>query len=297
MTTISAAEGAILANFVDAVPAAVLVHTMDFQVVAANRLCEDVLGYTTEEMLSRLVADFIPTEDRDSARELAGLLGDAYPAESPASGRPIIARRRVVRRDGSVISCWMQIGIAHLAGLRVIVACIDLVNPVDGDSRWWRERAERDDLTGLLRRAAFLDRVDAWVQRDLPMTLAFVDVDRLKAINDTYGHRAGDLVLEAAARRLRSWAPSWAVVGRFSGDEFVVACSGDKMSAERLTASLRSAVCSEPVPWATEQLVVSVSIGAVERRDGEDSRDLVNRADALMYRDKAGSRGTGSGAG
>nr|WP_296780145.1 sensor domain-containing diguanylate cyclase [Rhodococcus sp. (in: high G+C Gram-positive bacteria)] len=296
MTTISETEGAVLASFVDAVPAAVMVHTMDFRVVAANRLCEDVLGYSVQEMLGRFVADFVPVEDQNSARELAGLLDDMYPVEAPGSGRPIVARRRVVRRDGSVLTCWMQIGIADLTGRRVIVACIDLVNPVDGDTARWRERAERDDLTGLLRRAAFLDRVDAWVQRDLSVTLAFVDVDRLKVINDTHGHGAGDLVLEAAARRLRTWAPSSAVVGRFSGDEFVVAVCDEGISAGQLTDDLRSAVCREPVPWKSELLTVSVSIGAVERSEGEDSGALVARADASMYRDKAGYRGQAGGA-
>lgn len=180
----------------------------------------------------------------------------------------------------------------------MIVACLDLVNPVVDESARWRERAERDDLTGLLRRRPFLDRVEAWVQRELPVGLAFVDVDRLKTINDTYGHSAGDVVLEAAARRLEHWAEGQsprAVVGRFAGDEFVVAMVSTNTTAERLTSDLREAVCAEPVPYASELLVVSVSIGAVERGPDEDTRILVSRADALMYRDKAVRRPDPSG--
>lgn len=288
MTTVSGAEDAVFFEFVDSIPLAVMVHTMDFRIVAANRLCEAVLGCSVEEMLGRLVADFVPAEDIESARAMADELVENYSSSDGRPGRPIGSLRRVLRRDGSLQTCWMQVGIATLGGRQVIVACMDLVEPVGEATARWRERAERDDLTGLLRRRPFMDRVEAWVERDLPVALAFVDVDRLKIINDTHGHSAGDLVLEAAAKRLEAWADDHqAVVGRFAGDEFVVAVGESELTAGRLQSDLRRAVCSEPVAWASELLAVSISIGAVERRDGEDSRILVSRADALMYRDKA----------
>ncbi|WP_072805583.1 sensor domain-containing diguanylate cyclase [Rhodococcoides yunnanense] len=284
-TSLSDAGRTPFESFVDAMPLAVMVHTMDYTIVAANRLCEDVLGCEVAQMIGRKVAEFVPVQDHESGRAMAAELAKTY-GDVSGSGRPISSLRRIRRSDGSVLSCWMQVGLATIADERVIVACMDLVNPVN-DSVRWRERAERDDLTGLLRRGPFLDRVDEWVAQDRPVTLAFVDVDRLKSINDTYGHNAGDVVLEAAARRLHRWSSPSAVVGRFAGDEFVVALRDGEGGAEQFVVDLRRAVCSEPVPWASELLVVSVSIGAVERGQGEASRDLIARADALMYRDKA----------
>lgn len=277
-------DRATLAMFVDAMPLAVMVHTMDYTIVAANRLCEEVLGCSVADMVGRRVAQFVPVQDHESARAMAVELEKSY--GEAGTGQPVGSLRRVLRTDGSLLSCWMQVGLATVAGMRVIVACMDLVNPVN-DSVRWRERAEHDDLTGLLRRGSFLERVDEWVAHDRPVTLAFVDVDRLKSINDTHGHGAGDVVLEAAARRLRAWSPPTAVVGRFAGDEFVVALRDGEESVEQFAAELRQSLCGEPVPWASELLVVSVSIGAVERRDGESARDLIARADASMYRDKA----------
>ncbi|WP_415973415.1 GGDEF domain-containing protein [Rhodococcus sp. 077-4] len=277
-----------VADFVAAVPMAVMVHSMRFEVVGANAHCEDVLGCTVDDMVGRPVADFVPLGDRVSAKRIADRLEDRYPAGD--SGRPIGVLRRVRRSDGEVVSCWMHVGISTIAGGRFIVALLDLVNPVVDDTVHWRDRAERDELTGLLRRGPLLAHVDEWILADMPVALAFVDVDRLKSVNDVHGHPAGDALLEAAGRRLQQWSPSGSVVGRYAGDEFVFAMTFDapnRLDSTELAESVRSAICGEPVPFGSLLLGVSVSVGVAMREVGESRDLLIQRADALMYRDKA----------
>lgn len=285
-------QRAAVANFVASVPMAAMVHSMQYEVVAANALCEDVLDCPAANMVGRPVGDFVPLGDRASAKNLALQLERRYPVSgSPGTGRPIGALRRVRRSDGEVVSCWMHVGISVFCGRRFIVALLDLVNPVVDDTVHWRDRAERDDLTGLLRRGPLLAHVDEWAVADRPIALAFVDVDRLKSINDAHGHAAGDAVLEAAGRRLQQWSPRGSVVGRYAGDEFVFAVTdgvgGSSLDGARLAESVRDAISSEPVPFGSRLLVVSVSVGVAVREPNESSERLIQRADELMYRDKA----------
>ena len=280
-----------VADFVAAVPMAVMVHSMRFEVVGANAHCEGVLGCTVDDMVGRPVADFVPLGDRASALRIADRLEDRYPAAGAADpGRPIGALRRVRRSDGEVVSCWMHIGISTIAGGRFIVALLDLVNPVVDDTVHWRDRAERDELTGLLRRGSLLAHVDEWILAEMPVALAFVDVDRLKSVNDVHGHPAGDALLEVVGRRLQQWSPRGSVVGRYAGDEFVFAMTFDaltRIDSGELAESVRSAICGEPLPFGSHLLGVSVSVGVALREVGESRDLLIRRADALMYRDKA----------
>ncbi|WP_179276357.1 sensor domain-containing diguanylate cyclase [Rhodococcus sp. 06-235-1A] len=285
-------QRAAVAEFVASVPMAAMVHSMQFEVVGANTLCEEILDCPVQGMLGRPVADFVPLGDRASAKNMALQLEHRYPvAGSSEGGRPIGALRRVRRSDGEVVSCWMHVGISTIAGRRFIVALLDLVNPVVDDTVHWRDRAERDDLTGLLRRGPLLAHVDEWIAADRPVALAFVDVDRLKSINDAHGHPAGDAVLEAAGRRLHQWSPRGSVVGRYAGDEFVFAVTdgvdGSSFDSAGLADSIRDAICGEPVPFDSRLLVVSVSVGVAVREAGESRDRLIRRADELMYRDKA----------
>ncbi|MCZ4520681.1 GGDEF domain-containing protein [Rhodococcus ruber] len=285
-------QRAAVADFVASVPMAAMVHSMQYEVVGANTLCEEVLDCPVEGMLGRPVADFVPLGDRASAKQMAVQLEHRFPAagSSDAEG-PIGALRRVRRSDGEVVSCWMHVGISTIAGRRFIVALLDLVNPVVDDTVHWRDRAERDDLTGLLRRGPLLAHVDEWAVADSPVALVFVDVDRLKSINDAHGHAAGDAVLEAAGRRLQQWSPQGSVVGRYAGDEFVFAVTdgvgGSSFDSARLAESVREAICGEPVPFGSRLLGVSVSVGVAVREPDESSERLIQRADELMYRDKA----------
>lgn len=259
-------------------PIAAVVFSLESSVIAANDECRQLLGYDSDDLTGAPVTDLLP--DSGSAT----LQFDPCGRTNPAGGL-----RRLRRSDGTHVSCWLHLGAGILAGRRVVIACMDLVSPMVHETDLWRTRAERDDLTGLYRRSAFLDHVNRWIADDRTLILAFIDVDDLKHINDTHGHSAGDCVLQAVAHRLLNWLPPGALAGRFAGDEFVLALSAVDASytIEGLCTGLRDHLCGELVAWRGGSLFLSVSIGAVIGASGEDGAPLVARADEQMYAAKA----------
>ncbi|MGE4221173.1 MAG: putative bifunctional diguanylate cyclase/phosphodiesterase [Alphaproteobacteria bacterium] len=155
-------------------------------------------------------------------------------------------------------------------------------------------QANYDNLTGLPNRRLVMDRLNqALLLAERKKTrgcLLFLDLDRFKSINDTYGHAAGDDVLRTVGRRLRHCVRMTDTVGRLGGDEFVVILHevGDGNTgayiAEKILYSL-----SEPFTlMSTEQFCVP-SIGIVYFPDhGMQSDELLNRADVAMYHAKNG---------
>lgn len=153
-----------------------------------------------------------------------------------------------------------------------------------------RYLAEHDDLTGLSNRRALLAHLDdrLRVGRPGPVSALFLDLDRLKAINDYLGHQAGDWFIRTFAERLREETNPADVIARLGGDEFVVVPAAP-MSAEdaealayRLQALLR-----ERVALGGEMLTRTVSIGVALGSPGRDTTsDLLRRADQAVLNAK-----------
>jgi diguanylate cyclase (GGDEF)-like protein len=157
-----------------------------------------------------------------------------------------------------------------------------------------RESSSIDELTGVyLRRAGFveLEREMTRVRRaGEPLVLAFIDVNGLKAINDSRGHAAGDQLLLEVAGVLRARLRSHDVIIRYGGDEFVCAISGlDLGGAEK-----RLALVNEALAETTEQ--GSVTVGLSELQAGDSPEELVARADAALYRQRLEQRSNNSSA-
>lgn len=154
-------------------------------------------------------------------------------------------------------------------------------------------RAATDALTGLSNRAAFsrtLDQATAHADRHAAgFALAFIDLDGFKAINDTYGHAAGDEVLVAVAERARSVARSSDHICRLGGDEFVILF--DSVAAEehaRRAAVRYAAAIEEPIRLNCGiEVRVGASLGlALCPADGKTASELVQAADQRMYASK-----------
>jgi diguanylate cyclase (GGDEF)-like protein len=155
-----------------------------------------------------------------------------------------------------------------------------------------RSVATRDELTGLLNRRGLLLFGEAALRaargEARPAALLFLDVDGLKAVNDTQGHLAGDAVLREVARRLDACCRRSDLVARLGGDEYAVLLPGaGPEDADRVARLLRERLRGHagPLTWA-------VSVGVSEVRLGE--RDAlgaaIEEADARMYREKRGRR-------
>jgi diguanylate cyclase (GGDEF)-like protein len=149
-----------------------------------------------------------------------------------------------------------------------------------------------DPLTELPNRLLLdvrIDRAMTGLRRDPSKTclLMFVDLDRLKLINDQYGHHAGDLALQSTADRVRSTVREADTVGRWGGDEFLVFMENvDRAKIGELCAKICSAV-EQPFEYRGNQLTLGVSIGyALAPEDGSRMDDLLRVADERMYADK-----------
>lgn len=156
--------------------------------------------------------------------------------------------------------------------------------------------AHHDYLTGLPNRALFVERVGQALtlakryQRRLG--LLFLDLDGFKAVNDDHGHQAGDLVLREVARRLKTHIRASDTACRQGGDEFVILVP-ELPDLEHLQtlAELLEEVIRRPYQSPSETLTVGVSIGAaVYPDDGKSVNELMQSADAAMYRTKQTSR-------
>jgi diguanylate cyclase (GGDEF)-like protein len=152
-----------------------------------------------------------------------------------------------------------------------------------------------DPLTDLPNRAMMrmhLDQIASHAAGNAFAVLC-VDLDRLKTINDTLGHGAGDAYLATAASRMREAVGARGIVARWGGDEFVITLEGRELSMQA------EVVASEILDVLTQEMVVEgqawtpgCSIGiAVAPHDGTDSDELLNRADRALYRAKADGRG------
>jgi diguanylate cyclase (GGDEF)-like protein len=154
--------------------------------------------------------------------------------------------------------------------------------------------ADRDALTPLLNRRAFLrelKRLSAFAQRyGSPASLIYFDVDGFKAVNDRFGHAAGDLALQAVAERLAANVRESDVVGRLGGDEFaVILAQADLGAAGAKAAALAAAVAAEPVQCGEWLAPIRVSYGVRQIDPDADAERLLAEADAAMYaRKRAG---------
>ncbi len=151
------------------------------------------------------------------------------------------------------------------------------------------ERARFDPLTGVLNRAAFESHIGEWTARPRPggaaFAVLFVDLDRFKVINDTYGHAVGDQLLQAVAGALAARIRQGDLLARLGGDEFVIALSGVRdLNAAQVVAEKVVERLREPFMVEGRSLVVSASVGlALYPRDGQDVATLTQSADSAMY--------------
>ena len=151
--------------------------------------------------------------------------------------------------------------------------------------------ALRDPLTGLANRHLLHELLEAALARThrggLPLGVAFLDLDDLKSVNDTYGHEAGDVVLCETARRLVSLARTADVVARLGGDEFVIVYEPSDASSERFIARIHRTLACPIVVSDTISVSCTASIGHADTRTvGRDPSTLLAAADRAMYEAK-----------
>jgi len=150
--------------------------------------------------------------------------------------------------------------------------------------------AYRDPLTGMPNRRALVELLDgeADPSRRTPLSVIAFDLDRFKDVNDTLGHQAGDLVLQAAGLTVQQQLRAGDTAGRWGGEEFLIVLPHtNRLQAAELAERLRRTL-EDRVRVADEP--VTASFGVVQYEFGMTVDDLVARADAMMYGAKAAGR-------
>ncbi|MBA4502653.1 putative bifunctional diguanylate cyclase/phosphodiesterase [Marinobacterium marinum] len=173
-----------------------------------------------------------------------------------------------------------------------------LLERLQKEHRQTLEAASRDALTGLYNRRLFMELAYSHLlgakRQGRFAAVLFIDLDRFKAINDSLGHKVGDLLLQAVAGRLNSCLRESDIVSRFGGDEFVVMLTGVKRRDD-IAPRVQQLVDILAAPYAELEgsgLSTSPSIGiALSPQDGMDIETLVKHADMAMYTAKRGGRG------
>ncbi|MDD5443264.1 MAG: GGDEF domain-containing protein [Pseudomonas fluorescens] len=158
-----------------------------------------------------------------------------------------------------------------------------------------RQKALIDPLTGLPNRAAWSERLDhevnTWHQRGNSLSLAMLDLDHFKRINDGYGHLAGDKVLKIIANVLRKYLRPNDFIARFGGEEFVLLMPDSALEeALAVGEGLRAAIEACPFHFKGEPVTITMSMGLAQFQPGERSDLALKRADEALYRAKAAGR-------
>ena len=259
----------------------------DFPVVHVNRAFETMTGYEAEEALGRNCR-FLQGTDREQPGLLT--LRDAV-----AAGESATVLLRNYRKDGALFWNSLQVSpvrdensaITHFVGIQSDVT--ELKN-YQAELEY---RANYDTLTGLPNKYLLNDRLERAIRAaersGRKAALLYLDLDRLKIVNDSLGHASGDELLKCIAARLRDRVRASDTVARLGGDEFAIVLGDtDQTGAAHVAQALLEAV-EQPVTVATNELTASTSIGVcLFPDDGGDAGTLLKNADTAMYRAKRG---------
>ena len=276
-----------LANLYRSISEGVMITDPKGFIEECNSALEELTGYSLEELRGNKPSLF-------SAR--GGQYGDDFLSTIRETGswQGEIWNRK---KDGEVYPVW--ISVSPVRDAHGILTNYTVVMHHIGDIKSEQERlnqlAYHDFLTGLPNRALFMDRLEmalARARRERNMlAVVFLDLDRFKTINDSFGHETGDKLLASVAERLGRGHREQDTVARLAGDEFVFLFEGLTRGGSLLLDRIRS-LFDRPFDLAGVTVSVECSLGAsFYPGDGGNPQSLLDAADRAMYAEKAMKRG------
>ena len=259
-----------------------------------NRAAEKMFGYTMKEAIGTNVSMLMP---EPHVRE-----HDTYLANYLRTGQAkIIGKVReltALRKDGTAFPIELNITELKLGGSRSFTGMIRDITERKHAEEHIRHVAGHDNLTDLPNRMLFNDRLRqamAMARRERhELALLYLDLDRFKAVNDTWGHDAGDEVLKAVAARMRRLVRETDTVARIGGDEFtvilpkIVSREDTAKSAQKIVDALSAPFQLHLAEQGSQREVrIGVSVGiTVYPSDAQDVDGLIKTADTAMYEAK-----------
>ena len=173
---------------------------------------------------------------------------------------------------------------------QLVALALAAVALLGGTMRALAETGERDPLTGIANRRAWLDGARRRLRRRGGGAVILIDLDHFKRINDRFGHAVGDEVLRTVARRLCDAAGADGCVGRLGGEEFAALVPGGAAEAEHRAQRMRRALERTPPPAGVGDLRVRASFGIASVASAAELEPALDAADAALYRAKAAGR-------
>ena len=278
---------AVLAEAFTHAPVPAVLMRADAVITAANASFCDIVGVAASDVSGRVLTDLAHPED---AAALSAFATDVMAGDG--------ARRmeyRLIDDTGSA-RCVALHG-ELLPGAPIAVCQLIDLTEQRRMEQLLVDRATHDPLTGMTTRTVFVEQLQRALQRltrapGAHVAVLFMDLDRLKQINDTHGHHAGDAALRVFAQRLRQTVRPADVVARLSGDEFAILLEdiGDPQQAVEVAERLLQAVAG-PFEHGRRRLEIRASIGIAAVTEPIPSELLLAHADAAMYSAKRAGRG------
>lgn len=265
----------------------IMITDAEQKILQVNAAFTEITGYTAEEVIGQTPVIL------NSGHHEANFFDQMFATlASKGSWDGEIWNRR---KDGSLVVETMNISAVY-DGLGQVVQYVALFSDIT-QKKAAQDKvnylAYHDALTRLPNRTLFMDRFQQALvsakRTQSPLTLAFLDLDGFKAVNDTHGHAAGDFLLEVLSEKMKACLREEDTLARLGGDEFLLLMQGqvDQQTTEQVLHRLL-ATAREPIDWDGIALEVTVSIGAcfIHGQSLKKPEDYITAADAAMYRAK-----------
>ena len=261
-----------------------------------NPVAESMTGWSLQEACGRPLHEVLRIIDADTRQSVPDPLALAIRQDETVG---LGANCVLLHRDGHESAIEDTAAPIHDASGTVTGAVIVFhdVSAARAMSLRMSHLAQHDPLTGLPNRVLLNDRLSRAMEssrrRRTKLAVLFVDVDRFKFYNDTFGHAAGDQILQSIGQRLAGCVRSADTVSRQGGDEFVILLP-DVESAEGAGVIAAKVLAAMTIPHRIDHqdLEVTVSVGiSVYPDDGQDAKTLVRRADVALLHAKFHGRG------
>jgi len=256
------------------------------QIIYSNSICRDVLNFTDEEHGNLSLFDFVVPDARENLRAQFNRVKDENKAGH--------VELQLYSDGADSIIVEMSLSASSQAGNVSTVwgVCRDITERKIAQHELFK-LAHHDILTGLPNRVLLEDRLQqakAFSNRmNCPFALLFLDLDRFKMINDTLGHSVGDELLRMVAARLKRTLRETDTVARIGGDEFIILLTSIKNDSDVTTLTdkiLKSLTL--PFNLRDHELFISTSLGVcMYPDDGEDTEEMMKKADIAMYHAKS----------